>query len=124
MFSTEGRPVVFVVDDEPLVRLNTAAIVEDAGFEVLEAATADAAIRLLEQRSEIRVVFADIRMPGSMDGVALAQAIRERWPPVSVVLTSGDVAGPALAKLEGRPFLPKPHDAKQINQVLSHLLQS
>jgi CheY-like chemotaxis protein len=73
--------VVLIVEDEPVIRMNAAAMIEDAGYGVLEAANADDAILLLETHSEIRVVFSDIEMPGSMDGLRFIQVVRERWPP-------------------------------------------
>jgi len=82
-------PLVLVVEDEFLVRMHAVSLLEEAGFGVLEAANADDAIALLESRKDIRVVFTDINMPGSMDGLRLAHAIRNRWPPVELVLTSG-----------------------------------
>src|SRR4051812_3349891 len=85
------RPVVLVVEDEPLLRMYAVSIVEDAGLEALEASNADQAIALLERNSNIRVIFTDIDMPGSMDGLKLARAVRDRWPPVEIILTSGHV---------------------------------
>lgn len=73
--------VVLVVEDEPIIRMNAVAMIEDAGYDVIEAANADDAILLLETRPDIRVVFSDIEMPGSMDGLKLIHAVRERWPP-------------------------------------------
>ena len=64
-------------------------IIEDAGFEVIEAGNADEAIQILERRSDVRVVFTDIHMPGSMDGLKLARAVRNRWPPIKIIVTSG-----------------------------------
>src|ERR1700688_3962857 len=85
-----GRaPVILIVEDEPLVRFGAVRAIEDAGFEVIEAADADEAIRILESRSDIRVVFTDIHMPGSMDGLKLAHAVRNRWPPIKIIVTSG-----------------------------------
>jgi CheY-like chemotaxis protein len=66
------RPVVLIVEDEFLIRMASAEAIRDAGFEVLEAANADEAIGILESRRDIRVVFTDIQMPGSMDGAKLA----------------------------------------------------
>jgi two-component system, response regulator PdtaR len=63
--------------------------VEDAGYVAIEAANADEAIAILESRKDIRIVFTDIDMPGSMDGLKLARAIRHRWPPIELILTSG-----------------------------------
>jgi CheY-like chemotaxis protein len=82
-------PAVLIVEDEPLVRMGAVKIIEDAGFDVIEAASADEAIRILECRSDIRVVFTDIHMPGSMDGLKLAHAVRNRWPPIKIIVTSG-----------------------------------
>ena len=112
------RPVVLVVEDEPLLRVYAVSIVEDAGFEALEAADADSAIVLLEKRNDIRIIFTDIDMPGSMDGLKLARAVRDRWPPVEIILTSGHVrveAGDIPARGQ---FFPKPYDADQITGAL------
>ena len=73
-----SMPLVLVVEDEFLVRMNAVFLLEEAGFDVLEAGSADEAIALLEARKDIRIVFTDINMPGSMDGLRLAQAIRDR----------------------------------------------
>src|ERR1700685_1888365 len=82
-------PSILIVEDEPLVRLCAVDAVAAAGFEVIEAASADEAIRILESRSDIRVVFTDMHMPGSMDGLKLAYAVRNRWPPIKIMVTSG-----------------------------------
>src|SRR6201995_3680749 len=82
------RPVVLVVEDEFLLRMDAADVIGAAGFEVLEAANADEAITILEARSDITVIFTVIQMPGSMDGLKLARAVRGRWPPVKIIATS------------------------------------
>jgi CheY-like chemotaxis protein len=69
------KAVVLVVEDELLLRLNAAQMMEDAGYEVIEASNADEAIQILESRTDIRIVFTDINMPGSMDGIKLANAV-------------------------------------------------
>ena len=84
-----AKPVVLVVEDEFLVRVQAVEMIEEAGFDVVEAGNADDAIRLLETRKDIRIVFTDIEMPGSMDGLRLARAIRDRWPPIELIVTSG-----------------------------------
>ena len=83
------RPVVLLVEDEPFVRMATADALEDAGFEVIETANAHAAQEALLHRTDIRVLFTDVRMPGSMNGLELAFLVRSRWPHISVVITSG-----------------------------------
>jgi len=83
------RPVVLIVEDDLLIRLNAAQIIEEAEFDVIEASNADEAIAILEDRSDITVLFTDIQMPGSMDGLKLAAAVKGRWPPIKIVATSG-----------------------------------
>jgi CheY-like chemotaxis protein len=82
--SRKKAPVVLIVEDEMVIRLGAVKMAEDAGFEVLEAANADEAIEILESRNDIRLVFTDIHMPGSMDGLKLAHAVRDRWPPIKI----------------------------------------
>ena len=72
------KPVVLIVEDEALLRMHAAAVLEEAGFDTVEASNADEAIATLEARRDIRIVLTDIEMPGSMDGLKLARCIRER----------------------------------------------
>ena len=84
-----SRPHVLVVEDEFFSRLHAVDLVEAAGYRAIEASNADEAIAILETRNDIRTVFTDIDMPGSMDGLKLARAVRDRWPPIELILTSG-----------------------------------
>jgi CheY-like chemotaxis protein len=111
-------PAVLIVEDEPLVRIGAVNIIEDAGFEVLEAASADEAIRILECRSDVRVVFTDIHMPGSMDGLKLAHAVRNRWPPIKIIVTSGRELIAERDLPEGGRFFAKPYNSIEILDVL------
>ena len=77
------------MEDDPLLRMLAVDIVEEAGFAALEAGNADEAVVLLELRPDISVLFTDIDMPGSMDGLKLAHAVRERWPPMKILIVSG-----------------------------------
>jgi two-component system, response regulator PdtaR len=81
--------VVLVVEDELLTRMEAVAVIEQAGYNVVEACNADEAIAILEMREDILIVVTDIEMTGSMDGIKLARAIRDRWPPVELIVTSG-----------------------------------
>jgi CheY-like chemotaxis protein len=85
----DKRMVILVIEDEPLIRMVVSEYIADAGFEALEAANADIAIEILERRGDIRAIFTDINMPGSMDGLKLARAVRDRWPPIHIIITSG-----------------------------------
>jgi CheY-like chemotaxis protein len=119
--SKSKRPVVLVVEDEFLLRIDAVDMVAAAGFEVIEAGNADEAIEILEARPDVTVVFTDIQMPGSMDGLKLARAIRGRWPPIKIIATSGrpNVGEPDLP--EGGRFLPKPYSPHQVTGVLREL---
>jgi CheY-like chemotaxis protein len=113
--------VVLIVEDEAILRLNAVEIIQDTGFEVMEAACADEAIAIPEARSDIRIVFTDIQMPGSMDGVKLAHFIRHRWPPIALIITSGHVR-PKPEELPGNMhFLPKPYQQAELMSVLQRL---
>jgi CheY-like chemotaxis protein len=80
---------VLVVEDDEILRICTANVVAEAGFMTGEAANVDEAIAILESRSDIALVFTDIQMPGSMDGLGLARTVRDRWPTIKIILVSG-----------------------------------
>jgi len=113
---------VLVVEDDFLNRLHAVNLVEDAGYIAVEASNADEAITILETRKDIRIVFTDIDMPGSMDGLKLAHAIRERWPPIELILTSGhfDIRDDEIPE-RGR-FFPKPYRDQEIISALQHFV--
>src|SRR6478735_4681958 len=114
-------PVVLIVEDEFLLRMDAVDMIAAAGFEAVEAANADQAIGILEARRDIAVVFTDIQMPGSMDGLKLARAVSGRWPPIKIVATSGlDVGERELP--EGGRFLPKPYSPMQVTGLLRELM--
>jgi CheY-like chemotaxis protein len=115
------RPVVLIVEDEFLLRMDAAEMIGAAGFEVIEAANADEAIEVLEARRDITVVFTDIQMPGSMDGLKLARAVRGRWPPIKIIATSGRSHFSETDLPEGGRFLLKPYSPAQVTGVLREL---
>jgi CheY-like chemotaxis protein len=115
------KHVVLIVEDEFLLRMDSAAAMEEAGFEVAQAANADEAIAILGTRSDIGVVFTDIQMPGSMDGLKLARFVRDRWPPIKIVATSGLVAVEDGDLPEGGVFISKPYSAAEIAATLRSL---
>jgi CheY-like chemotaxis protein len=117
-----GRPVVLVVEDEALLRRHAVAMIEDAGFDVIEAGNAAEAIFVLEARTDIRVIFTDIHMPGSIDGLRLVHLVRSRWPPIKIIATSGQIRLRDYELPEGGRFLPKPYSVGQITGTLRELL--
>ena len=116
------RSVVLVVEDESLVRSTAMDMVEEAGFEAIAASDADEAIRILESRNDIRAVFTDVHMPGSMDGLRLARVVRNRWPPVSLIVTSGRANVQETDLPTGARFLRKPYEQAQIEAGLRQLI--
>ena len=124
MLTMAKRPIVLIVEDEFLLRMSAVAMIEDAGFEVLEAGDADEAITMLESRSDIRLVFTDIQMPGSMDGLKLAAAVKGRWPPIKIIATSGRHLIRDSDLPEGALFLSKPYTSEGISILLHELTGS
>jgi two-component system, response regulator PdtaR len=107
--------LVLVVEDEGLVRLMPVDMLEDAGFTVIEATSADEAWTVLEDLSmEIGVLFTDIEMPGSMDGFALTSRVAERWPHIRLVMTSGRCRPAKRDVPDHGEFVPKPYLADQV----------
>ncbi len=116
--------VVLVVEDEMLLRMRAVDMVEDAGYTSVEAVDADQAVAILESRSDIALLFTDIQMPGSMDGLGLAHSVHDRWPPIKIILVSGQLK---LANIDipvGSRFFGKPLEAKvmiaQMQSMIGH----
>ena len=113
-----SQPYVLVVEDEIFSRMHAADLVEAAGYRAIEASNADEAIAILEARKDIRIVFTDIDMPGSMDGLKLARAIRRRWPPIELILTSGHFDVPEGDIPERGLFFSKPYRDEEVVSAL------
>jgi two-component system, response regulator PdtaR len=116
------KPVILIVEDESLVRMLAVIVAEDNGFDVLSAATADEAIKVLESRSDVRLVFTDVNLPGSMNGLRLAHAIRGRWPPVELLVTSAVSNITAKDLPERGRFLAKPYDVAALSEAFHQVL--
>jgi two-component system, response regulator PdtaR len=119
-----GKAAVLVVEDEALVRWATRDGIEDAGFQVHDARDADEAIKLLEANPDISLIFTDVDMPGSMDGVKLAHYVRERWPPVKIIVTSGFKHITQDQLPSGSVFLGKPYQREQLRRHIEFLISS
>jgi two-component sensor histidine kinase/ActR/RegA family two-component response regulator len=113
---------VLVVEDEMVLRMRAVDIVEDAGFTAVEATNADQAISVLEARSDISLLFSDIQMPGSIDGLKLAHAVHERWPHIKIILVSGQITPSSDEKPENSRFFGKPIDSKQMIAELQDMI--
>jgi CheY-like chemotaxis protein len=119
--SSTAKDLILVVEDEALIRMHSADMIRDFGFEVIEAMNADEAVSLLESVSDIKVVFTDIQMPGSMDGLLLAAVVRDRWPPVALLITSGKVRPPTDDMPPGARFISKPYSPWQLKEQIHSL---
>lgn len=114
--------VVLIVEDEMLLRMRAVDMVEDAGYTSVEAVDADEALKILETRSDIALLFTDIQMPGSMDGLSLAHAVHERWPPIKIILVSGQLKLPNIEIPAKSRFFGKPLEARQMIAEMQSML--
>ena len=112
-----------VVEDDALVRFDLAQMLEAQGYRTFEAADATEAIAVLETNAEIRVVFTDIEMPGTMDGLALSHYVRKRWPPTIIVVGSGRCRPSTDEMASGAVFVPKPYAPEVLTKVLDDIRQ-
>lgn len=118
---TNDRKTVLVVEDEAILRLMAVGMVESAGFEAVAAASGSEAVRVLETRANIAVVFSDIKLPG-MDGVSLARAIRDRWPVLPIILTSGHYHEGQVKLPPHSLFFAKPYRVKEVVAALKQMV--
>jgi two-component sensor histidine kinase/FixJ family two-component response regulator len=119
---TPVPPKVLVVEDEMMLRMRAVDIVEDAGFTPIEAVNADEALAILESRSDIDLLFTDIQMPGSMDGLKLAHAVHERWPSIKIILVSGKLTPTDAEKPIHSRFFGKPLEVKQMIAEMQEMI--
>jgi CheY-like chemotaxis protein len=122
MTTVVANTVVLIVEDDSLVRMDTADMMDGLGFRVLEAKDASEAIRLLESRLDITVIFTDVEMPGSMNGLKLARVVHGRWPPIKIIITSGQVKPSENDLPDGGRFLSKPYTRMQIDRTLREMM--
>jgi two-component sensor histidine kinase/FixJ family two-component response regulator len=113
---------VLVVEDEMVLRMRAVDIVQDAGFNAVEAVNADQALTILESRSDISLLFSDIQMPGSMDGLTLAHAVHARWPSIGIILVSGKIKLTDIDTPEDSRFFGKPVQAKEMIAELQDMI--
>src|SRR6185437_6790917 len=118
----EEKVLILVVEDEALIRMGAVQMLEEAGFAVIEAWNAHDAMVVLEKRSDVRAVFTDVNMPGTWDGMRLARMIRDRWPPIHLIVTSGIVSPGADDLPSGGRFIRKPYDPAHVIAILRELL--
>jgi len=118
-----GKAVVLIIENEMMIRLGAIDLVLSAGYEALDARNADEAIRILESRHDIDLVFTDVQMPGTIDGIKLANFIRGRWPPVKLLVASGNAILEESSLPSGSRFFSKPYDDHAITDAMAKLLE-
>jgi two-component system, response regulator PdtaR len=120
--TVKSSTVILTVEDEGFLSLYLDELLQLNGYTVIGTGNADQAIKILESRHDIQIVITDISMPGSMDGLDLAAAVSDRWPPIKIIITTG-FARPAANKMPPDSiFVPKPYDAKTITAAVERLL--
>ncbi len=117
-------PNVLIVEDEMMLRMRAVDIVEDAGFSPVQAVNADEAISILESRFDISLLFTDIQMPGTMDGLKLAHAVHDRWPAIKIILVSGQVNPSESEKPADSRFFGKPLSNQKMIEALHAMVGS
>ena len=119
--SSAAQNAILIVEDEELLRLHAADLLEEAGFEVLEAADADAALALIGSRPDIRILFTDIGLPGELDGMELAQKVHEQWPHVLLLVTSGKQRPSESEIADDGRFVAKPYTGDDVIREIGAL---
>jgi CheY-like chemotaxis protein len=113
-----SRPVVLIVEDEVLLRWTTVSVIDETGFDAFEAGSAVEAISILERRNDVWAVVTDVQMPGSINGLQLADLISIRWPKVKIVVTSGRLRLREDDVPAGGRYLHKPYDPSELTGIL------
>lgn len=121
---SQHRPVVLLVEDEPLLRFFVSDVLDDEGFEVIETGNAEEALAWLDVHNDVRAILTDIQMPGRLNGLDLAALVRHRWPGILILIVSGEVC-PSLADLpEGGRFVAKPYEGSTVVHHLREMIAS
>lgn len=118
------RPVVLLVEDDPLLRFFAFDLLEDAGFEVIETGGADEALNWLDVHGDVRVILTDIQMPGRLNGLDLAALVRRRWPGILILIVSGGVCPSSADIPEGGRFVAKPYEGSTVVRHLREMIAS
>ncbi len=117
------RLPVLVVEDEPILRIDALDMVEEAGFEPVESTSVEDAIRILTERPDIRIVYMDLDMPRGIKGIEIAACIRDRWPPIEIILTGAFFLEADLTLPVRAEFFPKPAQYSEITAAMHRMTE-
>jgi CheY-like chemotaxis protein len=120
---SEDHPTILVTDDDNALRPYAAQLLEQSGYTVVEADSADEALKVMEARKDIRLLFTDIQMPGKCDGLELAREVHKRWPDVLLIITSARVKPPRAEIADDGRFIRKPYRAKDLLGLVGDVLK-
>ena len=119
---TSSLPTILLIEDEAVIRLGTIAMLEDGGYEVLEAGDASEALAILSGHPEIDVVLTDVEMPGVIDGLSLVEIINQDYPSIRCIVTSGKASLDDARQYGAKFYLPKPYSAATMEAALKDAL--
>jgi CheY-like chemotaxis protein len=122
MMTLDRPAIVLVVEDDLMLRMRAIDMVDDAGYGSIEAVDADEALVILQSRSDIALLFTDVQMPGSMDGLELANAVRERWPLIKIIIVSGQLKLSSSQLPRDSRFFGKPLVSGQMIAEMQNLI--
>jgi CheY-like chemotaxis protein len=118
-----GHPTVLIAEDNEILRLFASEILEGHGYTVVEADNAEEALKVMEKRKDVRLLFTDIQMPPGCDGLELAQQVHSRWPKVLLVITSGQVQPKRMEIADHGRFIRKPYRAKELLDQIDDIIE-
>jgi two-component system, response regulator PdtaR len=122
--TTSAHPTILVAEDDGFLRLMASEVLESHGYTVVEADSAEEAIKVMESRKDVRLLFTDIQMPPGCDGLELAREVHARWPKVLLVITSGQVQPSRDQIADHGRFIRKPYRGKDLLRQVDDLIRN
>jgi len=121
--TSTDHPTILVAEDNKLLRLLASDLLEEHGYTVVEADNSEEALKVMETRKDVRLLFTDIQMPPGCDGLELAREVHNRWPKVRLVITSGQVQPTRAEIADEARFIRKPYQAKDLLDQIDDLIE-
>ncbi len=122
METAKARQTVLIVEDEVLIRMSSAATLEDAGFRILEAGSSAEALQILAANKDIDILMTDVRLPGEIDGLDLVALVHRVHPDIRAIVVSGNTSAEDASNAGAIGFLPKPYMAHSLVRAVNELI--